>query len=153
MSRRVVFIRTDVSKETIASVITMERISEVGTTVAVTSNWNTLRRNSNYTRNRNRIGYNRHGWRNGGGCGLLFVADISSRGCRGRYTPEDGILHSPCRENPKPCLALTSWPMKWRRNVSVVRYDLGFYITEDNILHSHSREALKPYIALTGWIL
>jgi hypothetical protein len=39
-----------------------------------------------------------------------------------------------------------------RRNVSPLRYELGFYIPED-ILHSHRREHLKYYIALTGWTL
>jgi hypothetical protein len=39
------------------------------------------------------------------------------------------------------------------RNVSPVKYELGFYIPEDDILHSHRRENLKSFIALTGWAL
>jgi hypothetical protein len=47
-----------------------------------------------------------------------------------RNIPEDGILQ--------------------RRNVSPVKYELGFYIPGDAILHSHRHENLKSYIALTG---
>jgi hypothetical protein len=32
-----------------------------------------------------------------------------------------------------------------RRNVSAVRYELGFYISEDDILHSHRLEDPKCY--------
>jgi hypothetical protein len=67
--------------------------------------------------------------------------------------PEDGILHSHCRENLKSYIALTGWTLQWRRNVSPVKYELGFYSPEDGILHSHCRENLKSYIALTGWTL
>jgi hypothetical protein len=40
-----------------------------------------------------------------------------------------------------------------KRNVSPVKYELGFYIPEDGILHTHRSENLKSYIALTGWAL
>jgi hypothetical protein len=63
------------------------------------------------------------------------------------------ILHSHCRENLKSYIALTSWTLQRRCNVSPVKYELGFYIADDDILHSHRRENLKPYIALTGWTL
>jgi hypothetical protein len=39
---RVALVRTDVSEERIASIIRLIRISELGTTIAVTSNRNTL---------------------------------------------------------------------------------------------------------------
>jgi hypothetical protein len=39
MWRRVSLINTDVSEERIDSIISTERISELGTTLAVTSNW------------------------------------------------------------------------------------------------------------------
>jgi hypothetical protein len=71
----------------------------------------------------------------------------------GFYIPEDGILHSHCRENLKSYIALSGCALYWRRNVSPVRYELGFYIPEDGILRSHRRENLKSYIALTGWTL
>jgi hypothetical protein len=67
--------------------------------------------------------------------------------------PEDSILHSHRRENLKSYIALTDWALQRRRNVSPVRYELGFYIPEDDILHSHRRENLKSYIALTDWAL
>jgi hypothetical protein len=55
-----------------------------------------------------------------------------------RNIPEYGILHSHRRENLKSYIALTGWPLQRRRNVSPVRYELGFYVQED-ILHSHRR--------------
>jgi hypothetical protein len=70
-----------------------------------------------------------------------------------RNIPEDGILHTDRRANIKSYIALTGWTQYWRRNVSPVKYELGFYIPEDDILHSHRRENLKSYIALTGWAL
>jgi hypothetical protein len=70
-----------------------------------------------------------------------------------RNIPEDGILHSNRRENLKSYIALTGWTLQQRRNVSPVKYELGFYIPEDVILHSHRRENLKSYIELTGWTL
>jgi hypothetical protein len=45
MLRRVALVRPDVSEELSASFIRVTRISEVGTTLAVTSNRRTLRRN------------------------------------------------------------------------------------------------------------
>jgi hypothetical protein len=54
--------------------------------------------------------------------------------------PEDAIHHCHRRENLK----------SYRRNVSPVRWELGFHIPEDDILDSHRRENHKPYIALTG---
>jgi hypothetical protein len=44
--RRVALVRTDVSEELSASFITVTRISELGTTLALTSNRRTLRRNT-----------------------------------------------------------------------------------------------------------
>jgi hypothetical protein len=67
-----------------------------------------------------------------------------------RNIPEDAILHSHHRENLKSYIALTGWALHQRRNVSPVKYELGFYIPEDGILHSPRRENLKSYIALTG---
>jgi hypothetical protein len=67
--------------------------------------------------------------------------------------PEDDILHSHCREKLKSYIALTGWVKYRRRDLSPVRYELGFYIPEDDILHSHHSENLKSCIALTGWAL
>jgi hypothetical protein len=70
-----------------------------------------------------------------------------------RNIPEDVFLHSHRRENLKSYIALTGWTLYRRRNMSPMKYELGFYISEDDILHSHRRENLKSYIALTGWTL
>jgi hypothetical protein len=54
MLRRVALVRTDVSQELGASFIKVTRISELGTTLDVTSNRRTLRRNkggANFLRN------------------------------------------------------------------------------------------------------
>jgi hypothetical protein len=67
--------------------------------------------------------------------------------------PEGGILYSHRRGNLNSYIALTGWALYRRRNVSPVRYELGFYIPEDDILHRHRREILKSYIQLTGWAL
>jgi hypothetical protein len=44
--RRVALVRTDVSEEHIASIIRVTRISDLGTTLVITSNRSTLRRNT-----------------------------------------------------------------------------------------------------------
>jgi hypothetical protein len=72
MLRRVALIRTDVSEERIASIITVTRIGELGT-LAVTSNRSTLRGNN-----------------------TLVLTRVA-----GRNIPEDGILYSHRRENLK----------------------------------------------------
>jgi hypothetical protein len=69
-----------------------------------------------------------------------------------RNIPEDVILHSHHRENLKTYIALTGWTLYWRRDVSPVKYELGFYIPEDDILHSHCRENLKSYIVKVAFI-
>jgi hypothetical protein len=56
--------------------------------------------------------------------------------------PEEGILHSHHRENLKSYIALTGWTLQQRRNVSPVKYELGFYIQDDGILNTHSHENL-----------
>jgi hypothetical protein len=66
----------------------------------------------------------------------------------GCYIPEDGVLHSHCREYLESYIALTGWTLYWRRNMSSVKYELGFYIPEDSVLHSHRRENLKSCIRI-----
>jgi hypothetical protein len=46
--RRVALVKTDVSEKLSASFITVTRIDELGTTLALTSNRRTLRRNTKY---------------------------------------------------------------------------------------------------------
>jgi hypothetical protein len=43
-----------------------------------------------------------------------------------RHIPVDSILHSHRRENLKSYKALTGWTLQRRRNMSPVRYELGF---------------------------
>jgi hypothetical protein len=70
-----------------------------------------------------------------------------------RNIPEDAIVRSHRRENIKSYVTLTGWTLQRRRNMSPVRYQLGFHIPEDGVLHGHCRENLKSYMALTGWTL
>jgi hypothetical protein len=51
----------------------------------------------------------------------------------------DDILHSHRLEYLKSYIVLTVWALQRGRNVSPVRYELGFYIPEDGILYSYSR--------------
>jgi hypothetical protein len=60
-------------------------------------------------------------------------------------SPEDVIPHSHRHEKLTSYIALTGWALWRRRNVSPVRYKLGFYIPEDCILHSHRHENHKSY--------
>jgi hypothetical protein len=79
--------------------------------------------------------------------GLCFSeTSVLTRATR-RNISEDAILCSHRRENLKSYIALTSWTLYWRRDMSPVRYELVFYIPEDAILHSHRRENLRSYIA------
>jgi hypothetical protein len=68
-----------------------------------------------------------------------------------RSIPEDTIFHSHRHENLKSYIALIGWTLYQTRNVSPVKYELGFYIPEDDILHSHRRESLKPYTVWLGF--
>jgi hypothetical protein len=43
-----------------------------------------------------------------------------------RNIPLDNIFHSHRRKNLKSYIILTGWSVKWRHNVSPVRYELGF---------------------------
>jgi hypothetical protein len=50
--------------------------------------------------------------------------------------PEYGILHKHRHDNQKTYIVLTYWALLRTRNVSPVRYEMGFYIPEDNVLQS-----------------
>jgi hypothetical protein len=109
MWRRVALVVTDVSEERRVSIIRVTRIGELGTTLAVTSNWRNLRRNT--VLYRAVLCGARH---------LLVTANVvpsslipvtlmmdSQHSSETsvltitirRHIPEDGILHSHCREN------------------------------------------------------
>jgi hypothetical protein len=62
-----------------------------------------------------------------------FETSVPTRATR-RNIPEDGVLHSHCREELKSYIALIGWALYRRNNVSPARYELGLYIPEDGIL-------------------
>jgi hypothetical protein len=126
MLRRVALVRADASEECIASIIWVTRTANVVPCSPILV--------------------------------ILMIEEICSSDASGltraigRHIPEDGILHRHRRENLKSYTALDGWALYRRRNVSSLKYELGFYIPED-ILHSYRRESLKSYIALTGLAL
>jgi hypothetical protein len=75
--------------------------------------------------------------------------------------PEDGILHSHCRENLQFYNAVPSSPILVTLMLEGIRSSETPVLTratrrnipEDDILQSHSRNNFKSYVALTGWIL
>jgi hypothetical protein len=69
------------------------------------------------------------------------------------YVPEDGILNSQRRENPKSDIALTGWTLSRSRNVSPVRYELCFYIPEDDILHIYISFILRVWSGTKSTII
>jgi hypothetical protein len=93
----VALVRTDVSEASIASIIRVTRIGQLGTMSAVTSKKKKNAAKKYYV-------------------ALIIVATRSSemsvltRGRRHNIT-EDGILHSHRRENFKFYIALTSWAL------------------------------------------
>jgi hypothetical protein len=96
MLRRVAIVRTDVSEERIASIISVKRISEQEKTLALTSNCSTLRRNIQYMRKEAIADSSPPD--NGDD---IFFRNIGSYKWRRRNIPGDGILHSYRRENLK----------------------------------------------------
>jgi hypothetical protein len=149
MLQRAALVRTDVSEEHSAPIIRMRRIGDIGT-LAVTSNRRTLHIIFLRSVRRLLVTANVHS------SPILLTlmmetlcsseTSVLTRATR-RDIPEDGILHSNRHETLKSYMALTGWTLYWRRNVSPVKYELGFCIPEDDILHSHRRETLKSYIA------
>jgi hypothetical protein len=84
MLRRVAHVRTDVSEELSASIISVTRIGELGTTLAV--NWQPTHAAKKYQ------------------------YQVLTRATR-LNIPEDDILHSHRRENLKSYLVLTGWTL------------------------------------------
>jgi hypothetical protein len=102
MLHRVALIRTDISEERIASVIRVTRISELGTTLAVTSNWSLLWRNILVTLMMEATCFTE-----------ILVLTRSTR----HHVPEDGILCSHCHQNLRSyasyfCLSLQDYMCK-----------------------------------------
>jgi hypothetical protein len=104
MLRLVALVRTNFSEELSAPFIRVTRIGELGTTLAVTSNRCTLRVTASVvpssqilvTLMKEALGSSER--------------SVLTRTTR-RNIPEDTILHSHCRENPKSYIALTGWTL------------------------------------------
>jgi hypothetical protein len=75
---------------------------------------------------------------------LSSKTSVPTRATR-HQIPESGILYSHRHENLKSYILLTSETLYRRRNLSLVRYELGFYIPEDTIRRSHRREHINSY--------
>jgi hypothetical protein len=143
MWRLVDLARTDVSEERVASILKVESSSELGTTLAVTG---TLIHAAAVVPSSLSLSTFK-----------MEVTRSSEASVRTKLKwcriPDVSILHTHCQNNLISYIALTSWALQRRRNVSPMRYELGCYIPEDSIFHSHRRENLKFYIALTSWAL
>jgi hypothetical protein len=85
--------RIDVSEEHIAFIIKMERIRELGTTLAITGNCCNSSLILSTLMMEGILSYER------------LVVTRATR----RHIPEDGILHSNRSENLKSYIALTGW--------------------------------------------
>jgi hypothetical protein len=117
------WLKTDDSEERIASIISVKRIGELGTTLIVTINRTTLVLqllvNANVVlSSRILVTLMMEGKRS-------FETPVLTRATR-LNIPEDGILYSHRRVNLKSYIALTGWVQSRRRNVFPVRYELGF---------------------------
>jgi hypothetical protein len=64
--------------------------------------------------------------------------EVTIKNATRSYIPQNGIRHSRGRGNLKWYIQLTGWTGGRRgRNMSPVRYKMGFYLPEDCVLHSH----------------
>jgi hypothetical protein len=100
----VALVRTDVSEELKAYFVRVTRISELGTTLGVTSNRRTLRRNTaNVSSSQSSVTLMMEGL-------ISSEKSIFTRATRRNIT-EDDNLHSHRRENLESYRALTGWTL------------------------------------------
>jgi hypothetical protein len=135
MLRRVALVRTTVSEELSASIITVTRFGELEERLIVTSNRSSLRRNTNLvTLMMDTIGSSE-------------TPDISLlRSVLGLLVTANVVPSSPILVT----LMMEAIPFS---NTSVLTRAKRRNIPEDDILHSRRRGKLKSYIALTGCAL
>jgi hypothetical protein len=172
---RVALVRTVASEELSASFSRVTTISELGTTLTVPSNWRTLRRNTK----KYHLALLRSVRQLLGTASvvpsspivviLLKEAQSSSEtsvltSATRRNIPEYYILQSHGHENLSSYIALTGWTLSWIRNVSPVKYELGFYVPEDAILQPFLKTTMHCWlfcvllccaeaVCMSGWRL
>jgi hypothetical protein len=112
----VALVKTDVSKECIASIIRVTRIGELGTVLAVTNNWSSLRRNTVY---------------------IIFLHHVILRSVLWLLVTNVGPS--------LPILATPMTKAIRSSKTSVLTRATQHNIPEDVILHSHRRENLESY--------
>jgi hypothetical protein len=111
MVRRVALVRTDVSQEASASIITVTRTGELGTMLVVTSNRRRLRRNTKFLRSQLRLLVRAKFPSSPILVTMMMDVLLSSEAPHGVNIPEDSILHSYRRENLQSYIALTGWTL------------------------------------------
>jgi hypothetical protein len=102
MLGRVILVRTDVSEELSASIISVTRIGELGTTLAVTSNRRTLRRNT-----RTSVGNSVSPLLVTASSPILVTLLMEALSSSETWFFTSATLHSHRRKNLKSCITLT----------------------------------------------
>jgi hypothetical protein len=151
MARLVGLVRTEVSRERLSSVFRLERISDLGTALAVTNAFfvvfQLLVTANDFPSS-------------------LILTSLKIEATRSSETLDCNTNHKashPSNHSHIVIVIVTSWSPPWKLqilhsiNLLVMcllwSTNYGFYIPEGGVLHSHRHENLKSYIALTGWPL
>jgi hypothetical protein len=143
--------------ELVASIISVTRICELGTTLAVTNNRSTLRRSAIWDRkDQNEL----QDWGFETGRGKQVVTWVVREMFLGQTLKWDSIVSGGGHASVASyCQLLLSSPILVTLMMVATRSSETSVLTgvtrrnipEDGILHSHRRENLKSYITLTGW--